>query len=161
MRWALLFTCIGACAPSTGATLLVEPDVVAYAQVHPWLEARCATLDCHGDPGRPLRLFAETGLRAPGIDRASPLTEDEARDNAWSLQGVDTAAAERHLAVLKPLARAAGGMHHVGGEVWQSTDDPAYRCLRGWLAGELDVAWNAACAAARTEWRVPAPDSVP
>ena len=43
---------------------LVELDVEAYRRdVHPILEARCATLDCHGVDDRPLRLYAETGLR--------------------------------------------------------------------------------------------------
>ena len=31
--------------------------------VNGFLAARCATLDCHGQLGRPLRLFSESGLR--------------------------------------------------------------------------------------------------
>ena len=40
-----------------------------------------------------------------------------------------------HLVIRKPLAKAARGMNHEGGELWPDTEDPAYQCLVGWLAG--------------------------
>ena len=39
-----------------------------------------------------------------------------------------------HLLLLKPLSTKAGGIHHVGGDLWPDTADPAYRCLLAWLA---------------------------
>src|SRR5215469_16997008 len=35
------------------------------AGVHVFLENQCGTLDCHGQIGRPLRLYSVNGLRAP------------------------------------------------------------------------------------------------
>jgi hypothetical protein len=154
-RWVLLCWALVACGPDVGVVPPSAPDVVGFGELQPWLEARCATLDCHGDPGRPLRLFSETGLRAPGVSRDATLTAEELEDNAWSLFGVDDASADRHLAVTKPLARAAGGVHHVGGDVWTSRDDPAYRCLVGWLEGPARAeTWRADCAAASATWSV-------
>lgn len=156
LRCAALSFGLLACGPDVGAVPLSEPDVAGFGELQPWLEARCATLDCHGDPGRPLRLFSETGLRAPGVTRDAPLTAGELEDNAWSLFGVDDAPAERHLAVTKPLARSAGGVHHVGGDLWTTTDDPAHRCLVGWLEkGTRAETWRTDCETTRAAWSVP------
>jgi hypothetical protein len=153
--WILIAVGLLACAPDTRPVPLAEPDVASFGELQPWLEARCATLDCHGDPGRPLRLFSETGLRAPGTSRDAPLSSAELEDNAWSLFGVDDAPAERHLAVTKPLARSAGGVDHVGGDVWTSRDDPMHRCLVGWLdEARRPESWTVDCAAARAAWSV-------
>ena len=101
------------------------------------VKRRCATLDCHGDPGRPLRIYSETGLRALGRDRALPLDAAEIAANVESIVAVDPGApdADHHRLVLEPLAPSAGGMHHVGGDVWLDRSDPGYVCLREWLAG--------------------------
>lgn len=114
------------------------PDVTVYeSEVHPYLERRCATLDCHGDPGRPLRLYAETGLRALGRDRDLPLDAEELAANVASIAGVDPVTdPDRDVMLLKPLAIDAGGMHHIGGDdIWADRSDPGYVCVREWLAG--------------------------
>lgn len=125
-------------------------DVVAYLEeVHPVVRFSCASLDCHGVPGRPLRLYAEEGLRMRSDLRGAPLSMEEARWNVGAFAGVDPAAAspEASLSLAKPVA---GEITHVGGDVWPSRDDPGYRCLRAWLAGESARAESiAACAQAR------------
>lgn len=156
MRCALALMLLVGCGPEVGADTTAAPDLVTYDLLHPYLQGRCATLDCHGDPGRPLRLFSETGLRAPGVDRDAELQPEERMANGWALVGVDPGAdPEAHVVVLKPLAEREGGMHHVGETVWETRDDPGYRCLLGWLRGDGDAAWESACAAAADEWSVP------
>jgi hypothetical protein len=43
------------------------------ASVGLFVEQRCGSLDCHGQPGRPLRIFGPYGLRAYTIDDGGPL----------------------------------------------------------------------------------------
>lgn len=136
----------------------VRDEAVYTREVHVVLEARCATLDCHGDSRRPLRLYAETGLRLRDELRGQPLTAEELGDNLRAIEAVDPgAAAEDHLLVRKPLAVAAGGQHHVGGELWATRTAAAPTCLVAFLAGHDDAALAEACAAARAEVSLPPP----
>ncbi len=125
-------------------------DVTAYVEeVHPVVRFSCASLDCHGVAGRPLRLYAEEGLRMRGDLRGTPLSGEEARWNVAAFAGVDPGAAspEASLSLAKPVA---GEITHAGGDVWPSRSDPGYRCVRAWLAGESARAENvAACTEAR------------
>lgn len=154
MRAMILTLALIGCAPDVGTVTFDEPNIDAYAQVHPFLEARCATLDCHGDEGRPLRLYAETGLRQPGVERDVPLTVSELQANAWSLLAVDPQAPpELHLAILKPLAESEGGMDHVGEDVFGASSNEA-ACLSWWLSG-ASGSTNADCEAANERWLLP------
>ena len=61
-------TSTGSCAssPDPGrATTIVAPDFVQFKTggVNDLLANRCGTLDCHGQVGRPLRIYSRTGLR--------------------------------------------------------------------------------------------------
>jgi hypothetical protein len=94
---------------------LDQLDVVAYGEsVHPVVEAHCATLDCHGLAGRPLRLYAETGLRLRDELRDTALTDEEIALDVASFAAVDPPhlGTRDHLALRKGLAVAAGGIHH-------------------------------------------------
>src|SRR6185503_19483134 len=73
-----------ACDRSAAATHALRAlDADAYtSEIHPLVEAKCASLDCHGAPGRPLRVYSEIGLRIrddlrpdPG-QMAPPVTAD-------------------------------------------------------------------------------------
>jgi len=151
---ALLAACTG---PSPGTTPIPRTlDRAAYARdVHPILEARCATLDCHGSFDRPLRLYAETGLRRSDDLRGQPITPAELDDDVAAATAVDGAdAVDDSLILEKP----GGRMKHTGLVVWTSAADPEYACVRGWLAGtsgDADVA--AACATAATRVQLPPP----
>ena len=137
-----------------GETAAPSGDVASYARdLHPLLEASCATLDCHGDRGRALRLYSEIGLRAEGLSRDAGLTDPELAANVASLLAVDPGAAPaRHLALLKPLSKAEGGVAHVGPKLWLNRDDPGYLCLLGWLSSTADPA---ACAQALARVALP------
>jgi hypothetical protein len=128
-----------ACQDTGGTRPLVSEDEATYAAyVQPVLEARCATLDCHGNVERPLRLYAATGLRATDALRDRPLAAEELTANVRSLAAVDPGAApEASLVLSKPLV---GGQAHEGGDLWTSPDEPQVVCVRSWLAGAVDVA---------------------
>lgn len=111
-----------------------DPDDWA-THVQPYVARRCATLDCHGDPGRPLRILSEEGLRG-SEDRGLPLTATEVEDNVMAALGVSPFGdVDTHALILVPLASSSGGWHHVGGDIWPNRDDPGYLCLSLWLAG--------------------------
>jgi hypothetical protein len=119
------------------------------AHVQPVLSGGCASLDCHGDAGRPLRLYARDGLRLAADLRGHDPTEDElvANMDAIAGLGVGRSRIEDDLLLLKPLSVAAGGVHHVGGDLWADQSDPAYRCLHAWLRdGASDAMAQAICA---------------
>lgn len=108
---------------------------------------------------RPLRLYAETGLRASGDLRDLPITEAEILANVRAVQAIDpgTPFADG-LAMRKPLAERAGGVAHEGGDVWQTPDEPQARCVAAWLRGESDEpAAQEACVAAAAEVELPPP----
>lgn len=140
---------LAGCGPDAIATQAIATgDVEAYVtQVHPVVRYSCGSLDCHGDQGRPLRLYSEDGLRARDALRGAPLDPVEADWNARSLTGIDPLTdLDQKLSLTKPLAVSAGGVAHAGGDVFASRDDPGYRCLRAWLAGESALAESvAAC----------------
>jgi hypothetical protein len=114
------------CAPEQGTEVATEHSAEDYrAWIHPILEARCGTLDCHGDPGRPLRLFSETGLRRTDELRGLPLADAEVEANLRAISAI-----EFQLLVEKPLA---GGLAHEGGDVWLDLDGAQPRCYLSWL----------------------------
>jgi hypothetical protein len=139
-----------------GSQPLVELDVDAYARdVHPILEARCATLDCHGVDDRPLRLYAETGLRVRDDLRDQPIEPDELVADVRAVEAIDPGAAPADsLFIRKPVAESAGGVFHGGGDLWTSRDDPQLLCALAWLSGERDAD---ACAIAADQVALPPP----
>lgn len=136
-RWLLTAAALVACdTPQQGVEPLPVADVAGFeAAVQPVVTETCGSLDCHGDPGRPLRLYAERGLRLTRELRDQPITAAELELNAAAFIGVSPGAVDDHLALLKPLAIGAGGMEHIGGELWSSTADPDYAAIRAWLGG--------------------------
>jgi hypothetical protein len=70
-----LFACASS-ASSDLRTTVVKPSLPVYeTYVDPILTRRCGTLDCHGQPGRPFRLYGVAGLRI--FERAT--TDEQAR----------------------------------------------------------------------------------
>lgn len=143
-----------------GSQPVAELDPDAYARdVHPILEARCATLDCHGVGDRPLRLYAETGLRARDALRDLPIEADELDANVRAVQALEPGVSPAEsLFVRKPLAASAGGVAHEGGDLWTSRADPQLVCVLAWLDGASgEPATAEACAVAAAEVALPPP----
>jgi hypothetical protein len=117
--------------------------------VHVFLERRCGTLDCHGQIGRPLRLFSSGGLRLPndaglaaGIGDDSP---QEIYANYTSLVGVQPEETSQVVLGLDPptallvVAKPLLLQTHKGGAVL-ARGDSGDRCLETWLSGAVDPA---------------------
>jgi hypothetical protein len=123
------------------------PLTATQAGVSRVLERRCATLDCHGQIGRPLRLYGQFGLRfvddAGNIPGQAATTETEHQANYQAVIGLQpeimslvvsgSSPPESLMLLRKPLQLE----RHKGGAVFVSGDD-AYNCITTWLAGQAD-----------------------
>lgn len=126
------------------------------------LGARCGSLDCHGAAGRPLRLHHHHGLRLdPDDSPDGGVTRQAEHDaNFLAVTGLEPEILEEVVAGERPptdltlVRKALGHEKHRPGAVLRE-DEPAARCIIGWLEGRLDVAL---CAAASTFER-PASDA--
>jgi len=159
MRGTLLFVVLSlsACTDTSADDLVVElGDSTALGQwVQPIIRHDCASLDCHGDLVRPLRLYALHGLRLDAELRDEDESVEELSANVLSIAGVDpTANPEDSLVLVKPLDEDAGGFEHVGGDLFADTNDPRYQCVLAWLDGRLpaDQAAASACTTAAADF---------
>lgn len=124
------------------------------AHVSQFMEARCAGLDCHGQVGRPLRLYSQNGLRlnsnADGTRVSGPTTRDEQIKNYQSVVGLEPEQLSRTFEskgvddstwftlqlLKKPLGLDNDGIRHKGGQVLRDVQqDPGWVCLYTWAAG--------------------------
>lgn len=120
-------------------------EVVFATEVEPYLSLQCGSLDCHGDGERALRLYGKFGLRLRDDLRAQPTSPSEVFASVRALSALAGASVEDNLALLKPLSTEVGGLGHVGGDIWPTTDDPGYQCLLAFLSGRTNPS---ACAEA-------------
>jgi hypothetical protein len=148
---------IGGCAstPDDASTAklalgpLATDDYVAL--VHPVLERRCGSIDCHGALPRGLRVYGQTGLRLPndvGLvpgGGATTLEEKRAtyesivalqpeRTNALLLKEPRTPADAYQLSL---LTKATATERHRGGPSLLR-GEPAEQCIVTWLVGHAD-----------------------
>jgi hypothetical protein len=155
LAFGLALVAATACAiPDTTATIVADcPDRTQFSSVSPFMEVGCGTVDCHGAPARPLRIYGFAGLRLSPSDIpsvAEPTTPAEVSANwlsACSLQPeqIDLvtsgqAGPDSLLLVQKPRLQ----VHHKGGAVVVA-GDPGDTCLTSWLSGDVD---GGACIAA-------------
>jgi hypothetical protein len=121
---------------------LMAPPRAGFNPVADALVATCGTLDCHGQPGRNLRLYGSQGLRlSPKDDPGSAPTSAAERDaNYWSVIGlepetIDLVARARGAAPerLSLIRKARGTEKHKGGTLSQP-GDAFDQCLLAWLA---------------------------
>lgn len=124
----------------------VAADGAVIQGVDAVLEKRCGTLDCHGQMGRPLRIFGQHGLRLISQDAANvpgvqPTTQTELVANYQSVIGLQpelmtevvqgNAPPTDLLLLRKPLQLE----RHKGGPVFKGPGDSAYDCIVSWLGG--------------------------
>jgi hypothetical protein len=151
---ALSFFACASVPDETRFTTILAPDPTQFqAGVSFFLERRCGTLDCHGQPGRPLRIYGARGLRLQNDAGRTPISGDtsieEMAANYRSVIGLEPEEMsrvvasegenpERLLLIRKPLNVALGGERHKGGSVI-SPSDPGYQCLTTWLSNRADI----------------------
>ena len=134
---------------SLRTTTILAPDQVQFSAVSPMLERRCATLDCHGQGGRPLRLYSGRGLRLPNDAGLGPgsgdTTDEEVAANYRSVIGLEPEQLTRVIAGLKQprdlllLKKPLNLEGHKGGPAFAPTNDPAEVCLTTWIKGTVDT----------------------
>lgn len=148
-----LFAVFLCCQDTTRAPIELSPgDSAVYAaELQRYVGLGCGSLDCHGDGGRALRIFAEYGLRERDDLRNQPPSQSEVASNVQAFAGLAGDSPASHLALLKALAVDAGGMAHEGGDVWRDSSAPGYRCLLAFLSNQTDPD---ACAVALAEVEV-------
>ena len=151
-RATLLFVVIvgwSCSAPDSKRTTRIQTSDQTQFEtfVSPFLERKCATLDCHGQVGRPLRLYSGRGLRLPADGGVFPGSSDttgfERAANYRSVIGLEPelitriwagVAQPRDLLLLqKPLGLGDSTVSHKGGQVLASMGDPGETCLATWL----------------------------
>jgi hypothetical protein len=137
-----------ACASSPDnkrVTEILQPDFPTYATyVDPYLQRRCGTLDCHGQPGRAYRLHGFSGFRLDNEDaglvsgqqpttpaevianyQAAIALEPEEMTRLIATQGADP---QKLILLRKPLLLE----RHKGGPA-MAERDPGYECVVAWL----------------------------
>ncbi len=139
------------CVDAAAVITVKCPPEEDFKKVSPVLEQRCGTLDCHGNPGRPLRIYGSIGLRAPDKNEAKnpnyypggsePTTDNEISLNYRAVCALEpeimaevvsgTKKVEQLTLVRKPRLSEK----HKGGRVWDQ-GKPGDRCLTDWLQNQ-------------------------
>ncbi len=143
----LLALVLASCVSGPGAgELVATPDPDWFVEdVQPVLVESCATSSCHGDPARPLELYA---IHHNRLDETIthcdvPLTAEEERINfertsafvhelAW-----DGAVANDSALLHKPLDPNQGGSDHTGGVQFFDPTESDYIAVQAWIADAI------------------------
>lgn len=119
------------------------PNKDVFVQhVSPYLERRCGTLDCHGQPKRPMRIYGQLGLRHPLEDNFSggaATTTLELDANFDAVCNLDPEAMAESAETLGASAdklllvnKMRGIERHKGGQA-VIAQTPGDRCVLNWL----------------------------
>jgi hypothetical protein len=125
----------------------------AFGPVSDFLDHRCGTLDCHGQPARNLRVWGCEGMRLKGVDVSicsrkkggAPSSPDEHQATYRSLVGLEPAVMSEVVAnrghdpeLLTFIRKARGTEAHKGGAPVVPGDDQDV-CMTSWLAGRTNL----------------------
>lgn len=131
-------------------TGVIIPDLDAYVtHVDGYLNRRCGSLDCHGQPGRAYRIYSSRGFRLPSLFDGGLISGEQATDpaerlaNFQALVAVEPENLTRFMAKnaqddneapknLFFLRKALKLERHKGGTA-MAEGDPGWRCVVGWL----------------------------
>lgn len=116
------------------------------------IERRCGTIDCHGDPARPMRIYGQYGRRLPVEDPEegyypgglAPTSADELLHNYRSMTGLEPEILNRVVTkkdepeTLTLVKKPRLLEKHKGGLLWNKGDD-GDACLINWLTGVEDT----------------------
>jgi len=156
LAFASIVVAFGCTAPDPNATTELPPprDVTSFRALDGALGPSCGSLDCHGQPGRNLRIYDVTGLRLSkdDISGVGVTTDAEILATYRSFVGLEPDLTSKVLTErgaqperLTIVRKARASEVHEGAAVWPEGSD-GDRCLTSWLASKTDVA---ACEKAR------------
>jgi len=163
---ALLGACSQAPSDARIGVLLPNGSEDVFGTVSDYLDHRCGTLDCHGQPGRNLRIWGCEGMRLSKLDASicsrmaggRPTTPEEHQATFRSLVGLEPSVMSevifdhgRDPELLTFIRKARGTEAHKGGKLVQPGDDQDV-CLTSWLAGRTNLT---ACTDAQAEPNFP------
>jgi len=125
--------------------VLQAPSRDDFPAVGDALQLSCATLDCHGQVGRNLRIYGYGGLRLSATDgpAGDPTTELEYLASYESLVSLEPETLSNVLTLqadpnqLSLVRKTRGIEHHKGGQRAQ-TGDSLDLCIVLWLTGKFD-----------------------
>jgi hypothetical protein len=135
---------IGVVAPVDGAPFQPVADYLGF---------RCGSLDCHGQPGRNMRIWGCAGMRfnpndisfCGGTGRMPNTTPDEYEATYRSVVGLEptlmstvVAGHGEHPELLTMVRKARGLEAHKGG-VLITPGDAQDVCITSWLAGNVNM----------------------
>lgn len=133
-----------ACSVESEPKTLAVPNDDDFRYVSDMLGARCGSLDCHGQPGRALRLYSKSGLRLSpnAVPGRGPATGAEHAENYAALSLLEPEIlslvfrqAGRDPARLTLVRKARAAESHKGG---RAIDELGDRCIVSWLEGKVD-----------------------
>jgi len=135
----LLTTGCGQVDPGEQETIGQLDQAVFETTIQPILDARgCSQAGCHyrdknnpnsGGPGGSLRIFDCSG---------SSCSAEQLLANHDSAAGMANMANPTTSKLLtKPLALSAGGVQHLGGDIFFSTADADYLAILGWIQSPI------------------------
>jgi hypothetical protein len=125
--------------------LLQAPSRDDFPEVGDALQPSCATLDCHGQVGRNLRIYGYGGLRLSAFDSPAgdPTTDLEYLASYESLVSLEPEALSSVVTLqadpnqLALVRKTRGLEHHKGGQRARA-GDALDRCIVLWLTGKFD-----------------------
>jgi hypothetical protein len=126
------------------------PDAASFKPVADMMIARCGSLDCHGQPGRNLKIYGASGLRLAPSDspqKAGPLYATPAEYDAdyASVCGLEPETLSavfqdggKNPERLTLVQKARNTQAHKGGTIIVR-GDAQDRCMLSWLTGTVDT----------------------
>lgn len=136
-------SCVGEGEPETFSC----PNKDVFIQnVSPYIERRCGTLDCHGQPTRPMRIYGQLGLRLPtgdpmtvNVSGGAGTTPEELEANYAAVCNLDPEAMAESAETIGASAdqlllvnKMRGKERHKGGTA-AAEQSPGDRCVLLWL----------------------------
>jgi hypothetical protein len=145
MIWTLVM--LGCVEGPGGALAVSAPDFEDYVnEVQPILAATCSNASCHGDPARPLEIYAVHNHRLDPdeVYLDGELTQEELWLNylgVWAfveeLANLKDAEAGDCAILTKPLDPEHDGADHQGGILFFDTEDRGYQAIFAWIADTI------------------------
>lgn len=160
LRSMLVIACVVGCeGPLDSEPTTTTVRGADFELVSEMLGARCGSLQCHGQPARPLRLYHQHGMRLAhdAVPGWVPTTTDEHAANLRAVLGLEPEltgdvlrGGGNGVERLTLYRKALGLENHKGGQALAAEGDQDL-CLRSWFRGAPD---DARCERA-ARWETP------